>query len=79
MKPDYKTEHALLPLAWAEYLAYGDSRKLTDAERLAADREARELGDLVSYSKFPSVTRRDHPLAQCVFIRAYKALASPYV
>lgn len=65
----YVTEHALLPLAWAEYLAYGDGTKLTDQERLRADREAMELGDLVSFARFPSGTRKDPPLAQCTFVR----------
>lgn len=65
----YVTEHAIIPLAWAEYLAYGSSSRLTDQERLAADREAMELGDLVSYARFPSGTRKDPPLAQCVFVR----------
>lgn len=66
----FVTEHALLPLAWAEYLAHGDAKRLTDQERLRADREAMELGDLVSYSRFPGGTRKDPPLAQCVFVRA---------
>ena len=65
----YITEHALIPLAWAEYLAHGDAKRLTDAERLRADREAMELGDLVSYSRFTSGTRHDPPLAQCTFVR----------
>lgn len=65
----YVTEHALIPFAWAEYLAHGDGRKLTDAERLRADQEAMRLGDLVSFARFPGGTRRDPPLAQCVFLR----------
>lgn len=64
----YVTEHAIIPLAWAEYLAYGSSARLTDQERLRADREAMELGDLVSYSRFPG-GRKDPPLAQCTFVR----------
>jgi hypothetical protein len=69
----YVTEHALIPLAWAEYLAYGDAIKLTDDERLRADAESYLLGDLVSFSRFPGGTRKDPPLAQCTFVRPREA------